>query len=195
MSRLRGLRRDELDPEQLELFDALVESRRGGGSFDLFTPEGALAGPFNAMVFAPALGRHWSALGARLRFDSVLEQRLVELVICVVGAHFRAEFEFHAHAPLARAAGVADDVLDALRRGALPEFARDDERILYDLTVRMVRAEQIPGDVYATVAALVGEAGMVELAALVGYYSALAMSMNLFAVEPPTGAAPIWGTA
>ncbi|HWL45243.1 MAG TPA: carboxymuconolactone decarboxylase family protein [Ilumatobacter sp.] len=195
MSRLRGLPPDTLDPEQRALYDEIVASRRGGGTFDLFATGGALAGPFNAMVYAPALGRHWSAIGARLRFDSVLDQRLVELVICTVGAYYQADFEFQAHAPLALRAGVGEGVLDALRQGDTPSFDRDDERIVHDLAGRLLRAEHIGSDVYTAAEAVLGEGGMVELASLVGYYAALAIGLNLFAVGPPTGNEPIWGSA
>lgn len=192
MSRLRGRTRDELDEEQRRLYDAIVDSRRGSGGFELIAADGSLTGPFNAMVAEPGLGRHWTALGARLRFASSIDKRLAELAICAVGAHYRADFEVYAHAPLALAAGVDADVVEALRSGVRPSFARDDERMVFEVVGCLLRGERPADDLYRDVLGLVGERGVLELASLVGYYAALAIGLNMFDVGLPAGHDPIW---
>lgn len=192
MSRLPGLPPEQPDDAQRELFDEIVRSRADGGSFSLFAADGALAGPFNLMVHDPSLGRHWSALGARLRFGSVLERRVVELVICTVGALYQAEFEFAAHAPLAQAAGVDSRVLEALTRGEIPQFAAPEDATAFEITSIALRGGRVDAVRYARALELIGRAGLVELASLVGYYAALAVGLNLFDADPPTGVERIW---
>ncbi|HEY2488197.1 MAG TPA: carboxymuconolactone decarboxylase family protein, partial [Streptosporangiaceae bacterium] len=79
----------------------------------LVNEEGGLAGPFNAFVHAPDVGQHLALLGRVLRFGTSLERRLTEVAIITVGARWKAEFEWWAHAGMARRHGVPDAVVDA----------------------------------------------------------------------------------
>ena len=108
MTRLPYVRREELGPEGQQLWDAILDGR---GDL-LVTAEGGLAGPFNAFVTAPGAGRRLSSLGATLRFYTSIERRLSEIAIITVGARWQAEFEWFAHAPMAREHGVSEAVVD-----------------------------------------------------------------------------------
>jgi 4-carboxymuconolactone decarboxylase len=123
MSRIRYVQREELGPEGQQLWDGLIE-----GLGDLVTADGGLAGPFNAFVTAPGVGRRVSALGQKLRFGTSIERRLSEIAIITVGARWQAEFEWWAHAPMAREHGVADAVVAAIGRGQDPPAQRGPER-------------------------------------------------------------------
>src|SRR5438046_4630986 len=120
MSRIPYMRREELEPEGQQLWDGIVNGR----SDLVLTAEGGLAGPFNAFVTAPGAGRRLSALGAKLRFGTSIERRLSEIAIITIGARWQAEFEWWAHAPMAREHGVAGAVVDAIGRGEDPPFGR-----------------------------------------------------------------------
>lgn len=190
MTRLSFLTRTDLDQEQADLWDALVESR--GGGVDLFDPNGALVGPFNSWIHAPRVGRRLSSLGAHLRFRTSLDRRLSEIAICTVGAHWHSEFEFWAHAPMALEHGVGESVIDALRAGEVPEFERDDERIVHSVVHQLLTARRVDATTYAEAQELLGEPGMVELVATVGYYCLVSMTLNLFEVALPEGEELNW---
>src|SRR5580700_9315787 len=114
MSRLPELRRDQLSPDAQTVWDAIVGTR---GS-QLLTAEGGLAGPFNAFVHAPDVGRGLTDLGATLRFGTSIERRLSEVAIITVGARWQAEVEWTVHAvasQLAQTGHVAADAYDAAR--------------------------------------------------------------------------------
>src|ERR1700753_3879705 len=113
MTRIPYLRREELGPEGQQLWDAIGSSR--GSS--ILAADGGLAGPFNAFVTAPGAGQRLSSLGAALRFETSIERRLSEVAIITIGARWQAEFEWHAHARMAREHGVAPAVIDAIGRG------------------------------------------------------------------------------
>jgi len=193
MTRLTFLTRADLDEDQAGLWDALVESR--GGGVDLFDPDGALVGPFNSWIHAPRIGRRLSSLGAHLRFRTSLDRRLSEVAICTVGAHWRSEFEFWAHAPMAIEHGVSESVIDALRAGEVPEFERDDERIVHAVVHQLLTAHRVDDETYASAKELVGEQGLVELASTIGYYCLVSMLLNLFEVALPEGEQPNWPDA
>jgi 4-carboxymuconolactone decarboxylase len=155
-------------------------------------PDGGLIGPFNAFVHAPKVGTRLSSLGGLLRFRTSIERRLSEVAICTVGAHFRAEFEFFAHAPMAIEHGVSPEVIDAMRAGETPDFDRDDERIVYEVVDQLLNDHRVDDDLYAAAVEVLGEQGMVELAATAGYYCLISMTLNLFDVALPRDAELNW---
>jgi 4-carboxymuconolactone decarboxylase len=188
VSRLRDVRRDELDPAGQDVWDKVVGTR----SEQLVSDDGALVGPFNAFVHAPDVGRRLASLGAVLRFGTSIERRLTEVAIITVGARWKAEFEWWAHARMAREHGVPDAVVDAIGRGEDPPFAADDERTVYAVARELTDSGQVSQHGYDAGRDLLGETGMVELVSLCGYYTLISYLLNAFAVPIPPGAQPMW---
>jgi 4-carboxymuconolactone decarboxylase len=191
MSRLEELRRDQLSPAGQAVWDAIVGTR---GS-RLVTAQGGLAGPFNAFVHAPEVGRGLTELGATLRFGTSLERRLSEVAIITVGARWKAEFEWWAHARMACEHGVPDEVVDAIGRGEAPSFQAEDERTVYAVASQLANGGQVDQHAYEAARALLGDTGMVELVALCGYYTLISFVLNAFAVPLPPGGEPMWPRA
>ena len=173
------------------MFDHVVGTRGN----QLLTPAGGLIGPFNAFVHAPGVGRHLTALGAAVRFGTSIERRLTEVAIITVGSRWKAEFEWWAHARMAREHGVPDTVVDAIGRGDDPPFASDDERVVYAVARELTVTGQLSQDGYAAAHGLLGDAGMVELVSLCGYYTLISYLLNAFAVPVPPGAELMWPQA
>lgn len=190
MKRLTMIGPSGLSEEQQQLWDGLTASR--GSGLELTDEDGHLVGPFNAWLHVPKLGRRLSSLGAHLRFETSVERRLSEVAICTVGAHWRSEFEFFAHAPMALEHGVDPTVIEALRAGEVPSFDRDDEQIVHEVARQLLNDRRVNEATYTSAESLLGEAGMVELVALIGYYCLISMLLNLFEVPLPDGAEPNW---
>jgi 4-carboxymuconolactone decarboxylase len=188
MSRLPELRRDDLTAASQAVWDLIVQTR---GSH-VVTDAGSLSGPFNAFVQAPDVGGPLAALGAALRFGSPIERRLIEVAIITVARHWRAEFEWLAHARMAREAGVPDAVVDAIGQGEEPSFTAADERVVYAAVRELVTTGELADASYAAVHNLLGDAGIVHLVALCGYYSLISFVLNAFRVPLPAGAQPMW---
>ncbi len=188
MSRLPYLRRDDLDPDGQEVWDSIIGSRGA----TLVNDEGGLSGPFNAFVHAPDVGRHLTSLGKVLRFETSIERRLSEVVIITVGARWKAEFEWWAHARMARRHGVPDAVVNAIGRGEEPPFEAQDERTVYTAARQVVQTGRLGPDAYEAVRVLLGDKGVVEFVALCGYYTLVSYLLNAFAVPLPPGAEPMW---
>ena len=187
-SRLPPLRRPDLDGTRASLWDSIATSRGP----ELVGEDGALRGPFNAWVHAPTLGSRLLALGTVLRFESSIERRLLELAIITVGAHWKAEFEWWAHSRMAREAGLAPAVIEAVRRGELPSFADDSERIVHAVAAELVRTGTVSDATHKEAETLLGPAGLVELVSLCGYYTLVCFTLNAFAVPLPPGEEPAW---
>jgi 4-carboxymuconolactone decarboxylase len=188
VSRLPYLSRDELGAEGQHVWDLIVGTRGG----QLVNSDGGLAGPFNAFVHAPDVGQHLTSLGAVLRFGTSIERRLSEVAIITVGARWKAEFEWWAHARMARNHGVPDAAVDAIGRGEEPSFAADDERAVYAVARQLTQTGQVSQDAYDAAQRLLGDAGVVELVSLCGYYTLISFLLNAFAVPLPPGASPQW---
>jgi 4-carboxymuconolactone decarboxylase len=190
MSRLPLAGRDTLDPEGIAVWDHVV-STRGARVVDA---EHHLTGPFNAFVSAPAVGGRLSELGAALHQRTSIDRRLREVAIITVGAHWKAEFEWWAHARVAREVGVPDDVVDAIGNGTTPRFARDDERVIYAVASQLAEHGRIDAESYEAAHELLGGPRMVELVSLCGYYTAVAFLLNAFEVPLPPDAPVQWST-
>ena len=188
MNRLPHPRRDDLDEAGRAVWDA------GFGSCGRHVVDeaGGLVGPFNAWVQAPGVGARLCELGAALRFGTSIDRRLLELAIIVVAAHWKAEFEWWAHARMAREHGVADAIVAAVQRGETPSFEADDEAVVYGLARELVASGRVDDVTCARAVELLGHQGTVELVSLCGYYTLVSFTLNAFAVALPPGVAPAW---
>lgn len=188
MSRLPDVHRDELTPAGNAVWDSIVATRGD----HVVSAEGALTGPFNAMVHAPDAGGPLASLGAALRFGTSLGRRLTEVAILTVASRWQAEFEWSAHARIAREAGVPAAAVDAIGAGKDPEFTADDERIVHATARELVITGHLSPPSYAAARDLLGDTGTVELVALCGYYTTISFLLNAFEVPPPAGVEPMW---
>ncbi|MFI6519550.1 carboxymuconolactone decarboxylase family protein [Spirillospora sp. NPDC050679] len=185
-----------LSERQRALYDALTGGPRGDRRTVRITDRGGrLLGPFNAMLYSPAVGTPLQELGAALRFDTAFSGREREIATLVVAAHWRSDFEWYAHERLGRAAGLTEDELAALREGRAPLLADARERVVHEAARQLAAEHDLTDAVHAEAVATLGRTALVELVALVGYYAALALQMRVFRVgAPEDGRAPEWGS-
>ena len=188
MTRLTPLTRAELSDDQGALWDDITRTR------DAKSPESdVLMGPYDAFVRVPEVGRHVWSFGAHVRAPEN-DPRLMEIAICTVGAHWRSDFEFWAHAKNAIQHGVDPAVPAALRDGRTPTFDNDDERVVHAVTSQLLVEKRVDDVTYAEGVALLDETGMIRLCAVIGYYCSISMILNLFEVALPAGEEAIWPT-
>ncbi|MDL4777177.1 carboxymuconolactone decarboxylase family protein [Actinomadura xylanilytica] len=196
-TRLPLLRPSALGEEQHEVYEAVTGGPRASRvpPFQMMDGAGRLHGPFNAMLYSPAVGLPLQELGAALRFRTAFTKREREIATLAVAAHLRSDFEWYAHERIGHRAGLTPDETAALREGRAPLLADVRERVVHE-AARQLAAERDLGDaVYTEAVATLGRAAVVELVTLVGYYAALAMQLRVFRVGVPDGEpAPDWGT-
>jgi 4-carboxymuconolactone decarboxylase len=165
---------DSLTPAQREVYERIIAG-----------PRGTVVGPLRVLLHSPALADRCQALGEYLRFGTVIPALLRELTIIVVGRRWNCQLEWLIHAPLAYEAGLSQEVIEAIRTAQAPEFADDDQAAVYELTRELSAFGRISDEVYDEVHALLGTEGAVELIALIGYYSMVAMTLNSHHVPLP----------
>jgi 4-carboxymuconolactone decarboxylase len=180
--RLPVLTEDKLDHAQR----ALLESMRAG-------PRGArvkLGGPFGVYMHAPQYGEMTQQLGAFVRFKTSLEPRLSEFAILCTARMWRAQYEWHAHAPIAEQAGVKPEAIRDIKAGRMPKKAAKDERAIFDFVQELYKKRRVSERNYKRVQGFLGDRGTVELVGILGYYTAVSMILNVFNVPLPEGTTP-----
>ena len=171
--------------EQRDLYRAILGGPRGQGprAVPLSTGAGGLAGPFNAMLYAPPVGHALQELGVAIRFRTQLPPRIREMAILVVAQAWDSEYERASHEPIGREAGLTDAEIEALRIGTDPGFTDKEEQVAYSVTRALTGPDaDLDDQEYDTAVAVLGQRALVELSALTGYYATLAMQMRLFRV-------------
>jgi 4-carboxymuconolactone decarboxylase len=189
--RLAVLSSDEMTAEQKDLYREILSGPRGQGprAVPLASGAGGLAGPFNAMLYAPPVGHALQELGAAIRFRSELPPRIREMAILAVAQAWDSAYERASHEPIGREAGLTDEEIEALRGGADPGFADKQEQAAYAVVRALTGLDPNTADLddeqYDTAVAVLGERALVELSTLVGYYATLALQMRIFRVPAP----------
>lgn len=176
MARLAPLDLDKLPPEQRAVADAIISGPRGG-----------IRGPFESWLRSPELADRAQKLGEYCRFGTSLPRDLSEFAILLTGKHWKAQFEFWAHARLARDAGLPEDIIEAVRTGEQPAFRSEAQRAVYALVTEYFSTNRVSDATYAQAVAELGERGVVDLVGVVGYYGLVSMTLNVFEVGLPPG--------
>lgn len=166
-----------LTPEQRKVFDAI----RSG-------PRGVVEGPLRVWLQNPGLAEKAQALGAYCRFGTSLSPRLSELAILTVGAHWRSGFEWHVHHPIALKAGVPPQAAEAIRQGKDPVLDDPDDRVVHAFCRELLETRQVSDVTYAAAIERLGQARVVDLVGVLGYYTLISMTINAFHVPVPPGA-------
>lgn len=179
--RLPTLTEDKLD----EVQRALLDSMRAGPRGDRVR----LGGPFGVYMHAPHYGELMQQLGAFVRFKTSVESRLSEFAILCTARLWRAQYEWHAHAPIAEKAGVKAEVIADIKAGRTPKKAAKDERAIFDFIQELYRKRRVSERNYKRVQGFLGDKGTVELTGIIGYYAGVSMVLNVFNVPLPDGAA------
>ena len=188
--RLPGLRPDDLNEEQAQVYRAIAGGPRAGGPFPLTDEKGHLRGPFNAMLLSPPVGLTLQAVGASVRYNTVLTDRVREMAILVVAAHWGSDFERESHEAVGRACGLTEAELSALRRGSVPDLADSVERLAVQTVVRLTADRSLTDEQYGEAVKAFGERSLFELTTLVGYYATLALQLRVFAGESKNPGTP-----
>ena len=174
--RMPKLREDQLSDEQRA---AIEEFRAKRGQEP--------GGPFVPLTRSPAVLKAATHLGAYLRYESDLPMDISELAIITTARRWSQNYEWGAHRKIAEKAGVPPAVADAIQDGRRPTDLNDDQQIAYDFCMEVHGNGQVSDVTYHKATARFGEKGVIDLATICGYYSLLAIVMNVARTPLPDG--------
>lgn len=165
--------------------EALNAAQRAAAEALIAGPRKGVKGPFIPLLRSPALLDGLAATGATLRFNSVLPRRVTEFVTLVVARHTTNQFEWSIHHALAQDAGTAREALDDLAQGRRPRALSDDEDAAWQFTREVLEHHGVSDATYADACHRWGEQGVVELSALIGYFTCVCWVMNVARTPAP----------
>lgn len=168
-----------MTPEQRVVYDKVVSG-----------PRGKIEGPLRAALYNAELADRWQALGAQLRYNTSLTPRLSEIAICATGRLCQSPFEWYAHRRESEKIGIEKDILDAMLVQTEPPFTDEGERLVYNYACELCVHRSVSDATYAATLAHFGALAVVELTALVGYYTMVAMTLNCHEIPLPEGITP-----
>lgn len=167
----------------------MTDAQRAAAQALIAGPRKGVYGPFLPLLRSPLLLDRVGRVGEYLRFESVLDARVRELVTCAAARHVGNQFEWVMHAPLAVKAGVAEAAIEALRVGARPRALAADEETALDFARELMQTHGCSDPTYQAALQAFGEQGIVELTTLVGYFVMVSWLMNVARTPAMAGAA------
>ena len=167
---------ETMDTEQRRVYDSIVSG-----------PRGKIQGPLRAALYNAELADRWQALGALLRYRTSLPPRLSELAILVTGRACNSPFEWYAHRIEAEKAGVEPEILEALLERRWPEALSAQDAVVVRFALELNEHKSVSDVTYAQALERFGPKSVVELTALVGYYTMVAMTLNAHEIPLPEG--------
>jgi 4-carboxymuconolactone decarboxylase len=186
-----GAARDRMPPLHP---DQMTEAQKKAAAELSAGPRGSVFGPFVPLLRSPEFMTRLQKTGEYLRFHSAIGSRLSELVILLTARRWTQQFEWSAHYPLALKAGVRAEIADAIADGRRPPDMAEDEEIAYDFCDELIRTQGISDATYARAVAEFGEQGVIDMTGITGYYTTLAMIMNVARTAVPEGTTPLLKT-
>lgn len=184
----QGFGLDNAERLPLPARETMTDAQRAAADTIINGPRKAIFGPFIPLLRTPALMEHVGKTGETLRFYGSLPDAVRELVMCVVARETGNQFEWQTHAPLALAAGVPPDAIDALAEGRRPRGLRAGDACAAEFAAELMLRNGVSDVTYAETVACFGEAGAVELTVLVGYFVMVCWVMNVARTPGPAGA-------
>ncbi|HEY7317951.1 MAG TPA: carboxymuconolactone decarboxylase family protein [Candidatus Binatia bacterium] len=179
MGRLPDIDASKLAPEQRRIYEQIMRAR------------GHMRGPFAVWLRNAELCENTLKLQEMFASRVKLERRLLELMILVAARLATANYAWFIHEPHALKFGISPEIIQAIRERRTPEFSREDERLVYDITMELNDTRSLSEESYKRGVAILGEQAMVELVSAIGFYVMVALTLNAFAVTVPDGKEPL----
>ena len=177
--RFKPIAQADFTPEQKAFIDEVVKG-----------PNPTTAGPYNMLLRSPDLGRVAHEFGAYPRFHSTVPTKLNELAIMMSAAFWRSEFVWLAHRRAAQGAGLNPAVGDAIAAGQRPAMLQPDEEAVYNFCDELLNRRQVSDATFAKLKDLLGERGIVDLTAAMGYFQYVSMMLDVDRYPLPNNVKP-----
>jgi 4-carboxymuconolactone decarboxylase len=186
--RLPLLEPEALSAQQKELYDRIIATWGAFGHsahFDVTTEDGRLIGPFNPMLYSPAISSRLLDLLDTEENDTSLSTRVREVTILAVGAVWGTDYELYAHKAAAGKAGLSENQIATLAGGELPDGLNSQEQIAHRYARQLSQEHHVDADLYRSAVDALGDQAVVDLTYLIGTYHITCSLLNSFSIPAP----------
>ncbi len=171
MARLGNLNREDLNPEDRKYYDEISGSR------------GGVRGPYGVLLHSPDLAARVAHTGAYVRYEFDMPESLKETVIITTAAEIKSQYEFAAHARLARQAGTPESTIKAIADGSAPAGLSGDEELVVRYTQQLLRDHKVSDVTFNAAQERFGVQGTLNMTVLIGHYLLVGQVLAAFEVE------------
>lgn len=184
--RLPLLKPSDLDAEQTALYPSIRSvTEIAFKNFKFVKDDGALIGPFNAMINFPKFGAAAWAMNKTMYDRTTLANTILQICVLVTGSHLKARYQLFGHESLAADSGVPLKKIATLAAGQRPADLTSDEAVAFDVAYALNQGGPIPETTYRMGEATFGREGMAEIIFLVGTFHLVAVILNGYDVSVP----------
>jgi 4-carboxymuconolactone decarboxylase len=136
-------------------------------------------GPFEPLMYSPQVMSQARAMGDYLRYKSAIGNTLSELTILITAREWTQDYEWAVHYPIALKAGIRKEVADDIAVGRRPTAMSPEEETMFDFTSELLRNKRVSDATFERAKSRLGTKGVVDMTGIVGYYTFLAMQLNV----------------
>lgn len=173
MARVPPLEREDLPAEHQHIYDDIARSR------------GRVQPNFKALLNNPLATARMAALGEYVRFEALLPPRVKVLAMLATARENNGDYVWTVNLPQARNAGVDEVTIQAMHECRAPQGLAPEDAIIVQFTLELLRQHRITDATYQAVQQRLGDAGVIDLLLLIGYYGSLSHALSALEVMPP----------
>lgn len=150
-----------------------------------FTRElrGLVPGPHKIWLANPRLSRTIVPTGAYYQTESTLTKAEIEIATNLVcGRWGRRTPTTSTRRSARRPHGLRPEAIQALIAGLPTSFEDPRQQVVYELTCALIAARVVPAGLFRRAQELLGDAGIVDLTVLLGWFTAVSLTLAAFDV-------------
>ena len=161
----------DMSAEMRAAYDVTVELR------------GQVPGPHKIWLANPKLAETIVPTGAYFQTRSSLTKSEIEIVTNVINSRWLAAYGNYEHEKIGEDAGrLPPEKVEALIAGMPTSFDDPRQQIVYELATTLAKPRIVPLGSFKRAKALIGEAGIVDVTVLMGWFTAVSLTLNAFDV-------------
>src|SRR5262245_24587356 len=167
--------------------DQMTAEQKDGYRFLVDGPRGRLPGPYKVWVHNPSLLRAASPLGEHFTpGHSSLSEREREIAVVVITSHWHSAYPAAAHEKRGKEVGLPAAAVGAMIAGRPTSFDDGREQAVYEMAMALANGRLVSQGVYDRAVKVLGHESVTDVIVLMGYYTAVSMTMNFYAVPAGT---------
>ena len=159
--------------------DKMTDAQRKVAAEITAGPRGKVEGPYWPIIRSPGLTESLQKVGEYYRYRCPLDRKINEMAALMAARSWSQQFIWDVHILQALDAGLKKDIALAIAEGRRPAGMAEDEEVLYDFVTELLANQGASDATYARTVAKFGESGVIDIVGIIGYYSTLAMIMNV----------------
>ena len=168
-------------------FDQMTKEQQDGYRFLVEGPRGRLPGPYKVWVHNPKLVHATAPLGQHFTpGQSSLSEREREIAVVVITSAWHSAYPAAAHEKRGKEVGLPAATVEAMINGLPASFTDPREQAVYDVALALANDRLVSQGLYERAVKVLGHESITDMIVLMGYYTAVSLTMNFYAVPAGT---------